>query len=156
MPRLRELCAELGCEEVTTYIASGNVLLRSDDPAEQLARRLERAIDGEFGFHVAVVVLTAAELSSVVAGNPFANADRDALQVAFAADPFSKADAGRLRKLDLPPEQLVVRERQLYLHMPSRHVRRLPAAIDRIVGKQITVRNWRTVETLSTMAATRS
>jgi uncharacterized protein (DUF1697 family) len=156
MVRLRELCAQLGCEDVSTYIASGNVVLTSDQSADELARALERGIEREFGLDVAVVVLTAAELAVVVEKNPFPDADPAALQVAFAAKPMASADVDRLRKLDLPPEELVVRGRQLYLHMPSGQVRRLSAAIDRIVGKQITVRNWRTVETLSAMAVGRS
>ena len=155
MVRLRELCAELGCEDVTTYIASGNVVLTSELDADKLARALETAIEREFGFDVAVVVLTAAELAVVVEKNPFPDAEPAALQVAFAATPIASADVERLQKVDLPPEELVVRGRQLYLHMPNGHVRRLPAAIDRIVGKQITVRNWRTVETLTAMAGRR-
>jgi uncharacterized protein (DUF1697 family) len=149
MARLRELCAEEGGEDVQTYIASGNVVLTSPDSADVLARRLERAIEREFGHDVSVVVLTAAEMAAVVKRNPFPKAAPGTLHVAFAAKPFAKAEVARLHTLDSPPEELRVERRQVYLHLPNGYGRAsLPNEVARIVGKQTTVRNWRTVEAL--------
>jgi uncharacterized protein (DUF1697 family) len=54
MPKLRDVVADLGCEDVRTYINSGNVLFRDARSPRTLVRRLEEAIEGEFGFPVAV------------------------------------------------------------------------------------------------------
>ena len=154
MARLRELCVEQGCEDVTTYIASGNVVLSSWKEPDELATTLERAIEKEFGHDVAVVVLTASEMAAVVKSNPFPNAAPGTLHVAFLAKPIDKSAVERLEKLSFPPEELAVLGRQIYLHLPNGYGRaKLPTAMDRIVGKQATVRNWRTVATLSEMAS---
>jgi len=44
MAELRELFSNEGFEEVRTYVQSGNVVLSSDDPPEELERRSERMI----------------------------------------------------------------------------------------------------------------
>ena len=156
MARLRELCEEQGCEDVRTYIASGNVVVRYGDGAEKLARSLEKAIETEFGHDVAVVVLTAREMAAVVERNPYPKAKAGTLHVAFAGTPIAKPEAARLRALQSPPEELTVRGRQIYFHLPNGYGRAsLPTQIDRIVGKTTTVRNWRTVQTLSDMAGQR-
>ena len=54
MATLREVVAALGCDDVRTYINSGNVLFRDPRSARTLAPRIEGAIEGEFGFPVAV------------------------------------------------------------------------------------------------------
>jgi uncharacterized protein (DUF1697 family) len=52
MPTLREVFAGVGCEDVRTYINSGNVLFRDKRAPRTLVSRLERAIEDEFGFPV--------------------------------------------------------------------------------------------------------
>ena len=153
MARLREVCEEQGCEDVRTYIASGNVVVSYSEGKEKLARSLEKAIETEFGHDVAVVVLTAREMAAVAKNNPYPEAKPGTLHVAFAAKPIGKPEAERLRALNFPPEELTVRGRQIYFHLPNGYGRAsLPTQIDRIVSKTTTVRNWRTVQTLSDMA----
>ena len=137
-----------------TYIASGNVVVSYAGGADKLARSLEKAIETEFGHDVAIVVLTARQMAAVVKRNPFPNAKPGTLYVAFAGKPIAKPESARLRALESPSEELTVRGRQIYFHLPNGYGRAsLPTQIDRIVGKTTTVRNWRTVQTLSDMAA---
>lgn len=156
MARLREVVEAEGAQNARSYIASGNVVFESDQPASALTRRLEQAIEREFGHNVVVVVLTARDMAEIVKRNPFPKAEPGTLHVAFAAKPIAKSEAGRLSGLDFPPEELAVAARHVYFHLPNGYGRaRLPAEIDRIVGKTATVRNWRTVEKLSVMAGER-
>jgi uncharacterized protein (DUF1697 family) len=62
MAELRECIAELGHSDVTTYIASGNVLLSSPRKPAELEAPLERAIREAFGLDVRVFVRTAAQV----------------------------------------------------------------------------------------------
>jgi uncharacterized protein (DUF1697 family) len=73
MGALRELLEELGYRDVSTYIASGNVILRSDRPAAEIKRAVELALPKRFRLDseiVAVRVLTHAELRAVVEKKP--------------------------------------------------------------------------------------
>ena len=67
MAALRDCVAELGHDDVRTYIASGNVLFRSSErSAAKLDAQLERAIEERFRLPVRVVVRSANELARVV------------------------------------------------------------------------------------------
>src|SRR5918998_6917549 len=73
MAPLRELLVELGYHDVSTYIASGNVILRSDRPAAEIKREIEAALPKRFRLDselIAVLVLTHAELRTVVEKKP--------------------------------------------------------------------------------------
>jgi uncharacterized protein (DUF1697 family) len=73
MARLRQLLEELGYTGVATYIASGNVLLRSDRPAAEIKAQIEEALPRSFQLHselVAVLVLTHAQLQAVIDHKP--------------------------------------------------------------------------------------
>jgi uncharacterized protein (DUF1697 family) len=73
MAGLRELLEELGYSDVTTYIASGNVILRSDEAPAEIKRKIEHALPGRFKLDselISVLVLTHAELQAVVKNKP--------------------------------------------------------------------------------------
>jgi len=73
MAQLRQLLEELGYSNVSTYIASGNVLLRSDRPAPEIKEGIEEALPRTFRLDsdvIAVLVLTHAELQAVIDRKP--------------------------------------------------------------------------------------
>ena len=71
MADLKTCVEELGLEDVSTYIASGNVLFDSGErDAAKLERKLERAIEGRFELPVKVVVLDRAAYGRVVKAVP--------------------------------------------------------------------------------------
>jgi uncharacterized protein (DUF1697 family) len=73
MAALRELLESHGHTEVSTYIASGNVILSSDQSAAAIKRELEAALPRTFKLDselVAVLVLTMAQLRAVVRKRP--------------------------------------------------------------------------------------
>ena len=73
MAPLRELLEELGYENVSTYIASGNVILSSDRPAAEIKREIEEVLPKTFRLDsdlIAVLVLSHAQLRAVVRKKP--------------------------------------------------------------------------------------
>lgn len=73
MARLREVLEELGYTDVTTYIASGNVILRSERDPDEIKRQIEAALPTAFRLDtelVAALVLSAAQLQAVVDARP--------------------------------------------------------------------------------------
>jgi uncharacterized protein (DUF1697 family) len=70
---LRGLLEDLGYSEVSTYIASGNVLLHSEKASAEIKAEIEAELPKTFDLHsvrIDVLVLTLAELRSVVAHKP--------------------------------------------------------------------------------------
>jgi uncharacterized protein (DUF1697 family) len=73
MPRLRELIAEIGVDDVETFIASGNVIF---DGGGRSPKALEAAIEDKLasalGYEVATMVRTPAQLAKLAAVDVFA------------------------------------------------------------------------------------
>jgi uncharacterized protein (DUF1697 family) len=70
MAELRTCLAELGFDDVSTYIASGNVLFEAGDDAAGLAATIEGAIERQLGLPVKVVVLDQHEYARIVEAIP--------------------------------------------------------------------------------------
>jgi len=70
MADLKTCFEQLGLEDVSTYIASGNVLFESGDDAAELATTIEAAIEQRFELPVKVVVLDRASYARIVKAIP--------------------------------------------------------------------------------------
>jgi uncharacterized protein (DUF1697 family) len=154
MAELRRLLEESGYDSVRTYIQSGNVLFTSaaSDRAA-LARRLERAVEDAFGVSAAVVLRKFAEIGRVARSHPFGE-DTSKTQVAFLAKEPRREAVRELKRLDIAPDRVEVVRSDVYLHYPNgvQGARLSGAVLERQLGVQATVRNWRTVTRLAEMA----
>src|SRR5580658_866791 len=73
MADLRAVMAELGHEDVATYIQSGNVVFTADETARAtaMADEISAAIAAKLGVTAPVIVLARPELAQILAANPF-------------------------------------------------------------------------------------
>jgi uncharacterized protein (DUF1697 family) len=156
MAELRELFATAGFADVRTYVQSGNVVLSSDAPPQELEPQSERLIADRFGFDVPVVVRTRNELAGVIARNPFRDVadDPKRYQVSFLSAELDDEVIARMAELALSSERLVADGRELYGWHPDGVARsKLWAKLaSPTLGVKATARNWTTVETLLAMA----
>lgn len=155
MKELKRVLEKDGCQDVRTYIQSGNVILTSSitDPAK-LARRLSAAILKSHGFEPRVMVLSADELQRAASGNPFAAAvdNPAALHLFFLEASPRSPDLKALEALKTKTEAFALQGAVFYLHTPDGLGRsKLATRIERSLGVQGTARNWRTVTTLLSM-----
>src|SRR5215218_9292126 len=119
MADLRALFANLGAEDVATYVQSGNVVFRSGDAAGKLTEAIEKRIRRDLGLNVTVPLRTRPQLAKVLDAHPFAKEDPTKLHVTFLA---AKPDRALARKLDpkrAEPDQFRVVGQEVYLHCPS-------------------------------------
>jgi uncharacterized protein (DUF1697 family) len=155
MAALRDTCASVGCEDVVTYIQSGNVVVKSKLTADKLRSALEEAIAKEFGFNPAVMLRTAKELAAVADRNPYPDADDKSVHVGFLHAGPNATTKKCLAAIDCAPEELTVDGRDIYLHLPNGMGRAaLPVQMERCLRPTpVTVRNWRTVTKLAELAS---
>ncbi|MET0580498.1 MAG: DUF1697 domain-containing protein [Pseudoxanthomonas sp.] len=92
MADLRALCEAAGFKEVRTYIASGNVVLRSASSEAKVKTTLEAALARYAGKPVGVMVRSPGEMAAIVAANPFPHAPPNRIVVIFL-DSAPPADA---------------------------------------------------------------
>jgi uncharacterized protein (DUF1697 family) len=71
MPALRAAFEAIGCRDVRTVLASGNVAFDAPRRLPDLDLRISRKLEDVFGFTVPVIVRTAAELKAMIAADPF-------------------------------------------------------------------------------------
>jgi uncharacterized protein (DUF1697 family) len=148
MADLQRLCEKAGFRRVRTYIASGNVVAEWDAGEAEAKAALEAELEAYAGKRVGVVVRTAAEMSEVVASNPFP--DRAANRtVAIFLDAAPATDALSEIK-GQANEEIRLCAREIYVHYPDgigRSKLLIPAA------RNGTARNMATVARLAAMAA---
>jgi uncharacterized protein (DUF1697 family) len=71
MAELREIAGELGAGDVSTYIASGNLIADVPGRGADFDRALERAIEQRYGWFRDVISRTPAELRLALEAHPF-------------------------------------------------------------------------------------
>lgn len=147
MSELVALCEDAGFGKVRTFIASGNVVFESGEGEQAVKAALETRLLAYAGKTVGVAVRSGAEMSAVLAANPFPKAAPNRT-VAIFLDVPPPADALK-HATGIQNEELQLGAREIYVHyrdgMASTKLR-IPAA------KLGTARNMNTIAKLSEMA----
>ena len=156
MAELREVCAELGWQQVATYIQSGNVVFEAAGPPAALETALELAVEARFGFARPVIVRNARQWAEYAEGSPFPDVEATTpnyLLLGLAKSPIADGIAEKLEARGVAGEQVRQTKDALWLWFPDGSgVSKLsPSAIDKAAGSPVTTRNWRTVCKLQEM-----
>ena len=150
METLREVCADLGFENVETYINSGNVVFETAKTEDlKLASKIEKAIEKVFSLKIRVMVRMIEEIQTIVKNNPFAGQfenDKD-LHVFFLDEELSTEKRELLLSKNNNNEMYIVHNREIFCLLRV-------SVSDSLMGKDFigkklkvsaTARNWRTV-----------
>ena len=157
MKELAALFVDAGCDDVRTYIQSGNVVFRTG-PAEgeEISSIISASILSRFGYRVPVITRTGREFQTIVQANPFveAGADADKLHVFFLADLPDGAQVEALDPDRSPGDEFAVQGREIYLYCPNGVARTklTNSYFDSRLSTTSTTRNWRTVLRLLELA----
>jgi len=147
----------LKCQNVRTYIQSGNVVFDTEtkDP-KPLVKKIADRIEREHGFRPQVLLLSCEKLQRAIKANPFPKAvgDPKSLHFFFLEKPAAKANLDALDKAKSPTESYVLKGNLFFLHAPDGIGRsKLAATAERHLGVAATARNYRTVEKIAELAA---
>jgi uncharacterized protein (DUF1697 family) len=155
MPDLRTLFTDLGAEDVTTYVQSGNVVFKTSGSQPELIHAIEERIKRDLGLSVTVLLRTKAQLATILAGNPFAKRKPTELHVTFLADSPSRAGVRELATRDFEPDEFRVVGREVYLRCPNGYGKSKlsNAYLEKALDVAATTRNWRTVTKLAELAS---
>lgn len=157
MEQLREWCAELGCENVRTYVQSGNVVFQIRAGIAKWQAALEQRLTAEMKRPVAVIGRTPDEFERIIAGNPFLSErgiDPSRLHVTFLAAAPTPPAIASLGSLKAGGDRFAVRGREVYLHCPNGYglTKLSNSAFEKVLAVKSTTRNWNTVNQLLQMA----
>jgi len=156
MKSLSQILESAGCEQVKTYIQSGNVVFKADiESTARFGEEIGQVIEREHGFCPAIRLLTGDELGYAIASNPYpeATSEPKALHLSFLERPPEEARISAANQLLSESESFTVTGKLLYLHAPEGIGRsKFAGGIDRALQMQTTGRNWRTVMKLEELA----
>jgi uncharacterized protein (DUF1697 family) len=148
MSDLKAMCEASGFSGVRTYIASGNVVFTSSKSEAAVKKALEAKLEAYAGKPVGVLVRSAAEMQTVLAGNPFPKAPANRVVAVFLDSPPPKDTLAAAR--GQKDEAISLGKREIYIHFGEGMAKSklvVPAA------KTGTARNMNTIATLVKMAA---
>jgi uncharacterized protein (DUF1697 family) len=148
MSDLKAMCVASGFSGVRTYIASGNVVFTSSKSEAAVKKALEAKLEAYAGKPVGVLVRSAAEMQTVLAGNPFPKAPANRVVAVFLDSPPPKDTLAAAR--GQKDEAISLGKREIYIHFGEGMAKSklvVPAA------KTGTARNMNTIATLAKMAA---
>lgn len=115
---LRAHFESLGCEDVATFRASGNVVLAKDGRPAELGVQLKEGLGEALGYEVPVFLRSAKQLLAIAAREPFdakqLAASKGKPQVAFLTKKPSPAAAKRALALASDADLLGLDRRELY------------------------------------------
>jgi uncharacterized protein (DUF1697 family) len=158
MDALRALYASLGLRDPQSYIQSGNVVFRTDrKEIAPIAKKIEDAIEDQFGFRPSVALRTTAELREVIAKNPFAKRsgiEPGKLLVSFLMSDPAAADRELVRKMKFDPEEVYLGSRHLYIYFTIGQAKTKlnTKMIEKTLKTTGTGRNWNSILKLLEMA----
>ncbi len=162
MARLRDVLEDLGFTGVTTYIASGNVLLDSNNGADETRALIEEALPRSFALDdapVRVLVLSRGQLQAIVDDRPpgfgsrpdLYHSDAIFLMGIEAAEAIGVFDPREGVDTVWPGEGVIYSQR-----LSSQRTRsRLSRTMGTPAYKRMTIRSWNTTTALLQMLRSR-
>jgi uncharacterized protein (DUF1697 family) len=153
MADLRRLLTDLGHEDVSTYLQSGNALFMSAHADEDaLAAGIEKAIASELDKTIRVLVRTKPEIRRILDADPLHDVATDPSKYLVT---FLTHETGPLEDVDAAayePEAMALGRREVYNWYPNGvHKGKLnPGFFEKRLGKgsAATGRNWNTLQKL--------
>lgn len=108
----------LGCGNVTTFRASGNVVFERDEPPAKLTTRLEVGLAEALAYEVPVFLRSAEQVLAIAAREPFeakaVESSKGKLQVVLLTESPSRAAVKKALALSTDDDRLAVEGRELY------------------------------------------
>ncbi|GGX57901.1 hypothetical protein GCM10011309_03750 [Litorimonas cladophorae] len=156
MADLRGLLGGLGCQNVKTYIQSGNCVLDSEiADAGELKAMIATAIKLQFDYDVPTFAMTSADMETAIAANPYDVDDAAAKNVHlfFLSAPAVDADVQRIEDLCHESEAYTLSDSVFYLHAPNGIWKsKLAAGVEKTLGVHTTARNLRSANKIMALA----
>lgn len=155
MADLKKLYETLACENVVTYIQSGNVIFdHASLDKKELKKTIEKAIEDKYCFSVYVDVRDKDEFLETFEAHPFKNMtleeDGAKILVTFIEDNPNQEKIDLLRSKAHPTEKIIFGNRAFYMHCPNGYgkTKLSNAFIENKLKLRATTRNLKSVAKL--------
>ncbi|MCR5879191.1 DUF1697 domain-containing protein [Phenylobacterium sp. J367] len=154
MSDLKRVLAGLGYADPQTLLASGNAVVATAKPADQVEAEVKAALAAELGLRTEVFVRDHAGLKAAMDGNPFGKfaAEHPSRTMVVFLDGAPPEDLSALTRWATAGEEVAAGPRCLYITYPNGAGRSKLANAKGDAAKG-TARNWNTVGKLLALTA---
>ena len=154
MDDLKAIFESLGLSDVATFIASGNVIFRSEEEPDALQSRIETHLLASLGYEVAIFLRTDTEVA-VIAGVPVFDETRlaasKALNVGFLKQALEPDALAKLMSLKSDIDDFHTTDREVYwlCKMKQSESKFSNNLFEKTLNLRATFRGIRTIERLA-------
>jgi len=157
MDALKQLYADLGFKNISTYIQSGNVIFQaSKSQTKDLEKKIADRIAKQFGFDVPVFVIEAEEVKKIADKNPFLKkkVDVSKLHVTFLSGEPSEENISKISGAPYSPDEFAIKGKTIYLFCPNGYgnTKLNNTFFENKLKVTATTRNWKTTNELIRIA----
>jgi uncharacterized protein (DUF1697 family) len=158
MDTLKKMYEKLNCDNVKTYVQSGNVIFSAKEKdTQELEKVISSQIEKEFGFDVPVIVLNVKTFETIIENNPFGKGNLKEtafLHVTFLADNPSEFDKEKIVEKKQPSEEVAFTPNAVYLYCPNGYgkTKLNNNFLENKLKVKATTRNWKTTNELLKLA----
>ena len=147
MADLRKHFEPLQFDDVSTFIASGNVIFSASGSAETLESRIEEQLQKCLGYAVGTFLRSEDEVKAIAGHDPFGEAGTSYV-VVLRREPSSELKA-RIEALNSDENGVKVHGREVYWKPVTFLSSNVGGALAKILGKEHTIRNANTLKRLA-------
>jgi len=158
MDKLKQMFADLGLQNIQTYIQSGNVVFQVEkSDQKELEKKITKAISEKFGFDVPVIVKDFSELKQIISGNPFLNdktKNKAQFHVTFLSCLPNRESFGKIEAAQYHPDEFFLVDKAIYLYCPNGYGKSklTNGFFENKLQVTATTRNWKTTNELYNFA----
>jgi uncharacterized protein (DUF1697 family) len=154
MSNLKQMFQKMGCENVVTYLQSGNIVFEFKKVAEKvLAAQIKKQIETTFKYDLTVKVFHASQFNLIINENPFANVKNksiDFLHVTFFEEPLTDITKTGFENKLSADEEMHATKHAIFLYCPKGYAacKLTNNYIETQLKIGATTRNWKTVQAM--------
>lgn len=150
MSYLVDVLTKAGFQQVRTYIQSGNIILESNLPLEEIREQVHSLIKEKIGADLKIVIKNKSTFTKIVQENPFGEHYLyDRVNVIFYQEPIQSLPLEKL-KIDYGEEEICIGNHCLYLYLPrtAKQKKLSTNYLEKLFNVDLTMRKLNVVEKL--------
>ena len=155
MALLKEIAGEIGIQNATTYIQSGNLVGRvtEDKSSHEWAEELSKALLKKTGMQLPVISFWVEEWKEVLENCPFEVEEEKLLNVSVVEREIVVEKQDCLATISKGNERYAFKGRAFYLHSPEgyRTTAFTPQKLEKCLQQATTTRNWRSCRAIDAL-----
>lgn len=158
MSELQNMLSKSGYEDVRTYIASGNVLVKSDKKADEIESHVQDILKNKMNVDLVVMVRSATQIEKLLTENPFSDKKYDQSRIFYVS--FKTTPGKNVRSAveslmqEFVDEAVVLTRHGGYMYIPGNATRSKVSNnwLEKQLGVSSTTRNANTLNKLLFLA----